>query len=76
MLLFFIEGGHGLTITLMQMLSRPSKGLIQMTEVAGIGPPRCLRDGDVWAVHFMAANGLEQGIGGMRHMAVVTLTTL
>ena len=60
----------------MQMLSRPSKGLIQMTEVAGIGPPRCLRDGDIRAVHFMTANGLEQGIGGMGHMAVVTLTTL
>ena len=61
-MLLFIEG-EGLTITLMQLLGRPGKRLIHMTEVAGIGPPRCSTETST--VYFMTANGLEQGIGGM-----------
>ena len=64
-----------MSITIDQVGLGPGKGLIQMTEIAGIGNPMLKATGYLRRCDLMAPNGIEQSIGRVRHMTVHAFTS-
>src|ERR1044071_6030477 len=57
-----------------EVIGRPVKRFVEMAQVAGIGPAGCEFVRDPGTADLMAANRLEDPVGGEGHVTVVTLT--
>ncbi len=56
-----------------QMIGSPCQGSIEMAEIACVGASGRQLVADIRAANLGTANGGQNAVGGMRHVAIVTL---
>ena len=66
--------GDVLSIPRFEVLGGPIQGLIEMAEIAGVGPAGLNIVDHTRAADLVTADAFENAVGRMRHVAVVTIT--
>ena len=64
-----------MTVPSFEVLRGPIECLVQMAKVTGIGPAGLDIVEHARTADLVAADALEDAIGGMRHVAVIAITT-